>query len=39
MTPQLNNPVSTFHDNSDLCLTVIGLQKVTVLSVRSYGIR
>ena len=31
--------VLTFHDNNGLCLTVFGLHKVTVVSVRSYGIR
>jgi len=39
MTPQSDNRVLTFHDNIDLCLTVFGLCRVTVVSVRSYGIR
>jgi len=33
-----DNWVSTFHDNNGLCLTIIGLRRVTVVSVKSYGI-
>jgi len=38
MTPQFGNQVSIFHGNNGLCLTIFGLHRVIVVSVKRNGI-